>query len=106
MYPNLQLALNGQYFDAIKSGEKVEEYRLYNDYWKKRIIDRDYDALILTRGYPSKDDDSKRITLVWHGYEIKEITHPHFGDEPVEVFAIKADYKWRVLPINSGDMFG
>ena len=37
---NLQLALNGEYFDAIKSGDKLEEYRLYNDYWNKRIIGR------------------------------------------------------------------
>ncbi|ESS94834.1 hypothetical protein L342_1967 [Escherichia coli CE516] len=35
---NLQLAVNGEYFDQMKSGEKTEEYRLCNDYWDKRIM--------------------------------------------------------------------
>ncbi|ENN4178965.1 ASCH domain-containing protein, partial [Salmonella enterica subsp. enterica serovar Typhimurium] len=25
------------------------------------------------------------------GYEVKTITHPHFGDEPVKVYAIKVN---------------
>lgn len=29
---NLQLAVNGEYFDQMKSGEKTEEYRLVNPY--------------------------------------------------------------------------
>ncbi|WP_252157228.1 ASCH domain-containing protein, partial [Escherichia coli] len=32
---NLQLAVKGEYFDAMIRGEKTEEYRLCNDYWKK-----------------------------------------------------------------------
>lgn len=35
MTKNLQLAVNGEYFDQMKHGEKVEEYRLYNKYWRK-----------------------------------------------------------------------
>lgn len=35
---NLQLAVKGEYFDAMIRGEKTEEYRLFNDYWKKRLI--------------------------------------------------------------------
>ncbi|MCP3582304.1 hypothetical protein NLN00_23805, partial [Escherichia coli] len=27
----------------------------------------------------------------YDGYEIKTITHPHFGDKPVKVFAIKVN---------------
>lgn len=30
---NLQLAVNGEYFDQMKSGEKTEEYRMVNPYW-------------------------------------------------------------------------
>ncbi len=30
---NLQLAVKGEYFDAMIRGEKTEEYRLCNDYW-------------------------------------------------------------------------
>lgn len=32
---NLQLAVKGEYFDAMIRGEKTEEYRLCNDYWNK-----------------------------------------------------------------------
>ncbi|WP_435952681.1 ASCH domain-containing protein [Dryocola sp. BD626] len=86
---NLQLAVNGEYFDAMKRGEKTEEYRLVTPFWSTRIIDRDYDRLIITKGYPRKDDDDRRIDVPYAGYEIKTITHPHFGPETVNVFAIK-----------------
>ncbi|WCZ56605.1 hypothetical protein K9_048 [Salmonella phage Kenya-K9] len=88
---NLQLAVKGEYFDAIKSGEKTEEYRLVNGYWRKRLVGRDFDRLIITKGYPKRDDASRRIECKYRGYEIKEITHPHFGNAPVEVFAIKEE---------------
>ncbi len=86
---NLQLAVKGEYFDAMIRGEKTEEYRLCNDYWNKRIMFRDYDRLIITKGYPKRDDSSRRIDVPYDGYEIKTITHPHFGDKPVTVFAVK-----------------
>ncbi|MGR7214057.1 ASCH domain-containing protein [Klebsiella aerogenes] len=88
---NLQLAVNGEYFDQMRSGEKTEEYRLVNSYWCRRILARKYDRLIITRGYPKKDDASRRIDIPYCGYEIKTITHKHFGDQPVKVFAIKVD---------------
>ncbi|EDT4822860.1 ASCH domain-containing protein [Salmonella enterica subsp. enterica serovar Javiana] len=88
---NLQLAVNSEYFDQMKSGEKTEEYRLVNKYWGRRIHGTDYDRLIITRGYPKRDDMSKRIDIPYDGYEIKVITHPHFGPEPVKVFAIKVN---------------
>lgn len=88
---NLQLAVNGEYFDQMKSGEKTEEYRLVNDFWNKRIMFREYDRLIITLGYPKRDDASKRINIPYDGYEVKVITHPHFGPDPVKVFAIKVN---------------
>lgn len=86
---NLQLAVNGEYFDAMKRGDKTEEYRLVTPFWSTRIIDRDYDRLIITKGYPRKDDEDRRIDIPYAGYEIKTITHPHLGTDPVQVFAIK-----------------
>ncbi|EAA0977096.1 hypothetical protein DLY41_11300 [Escherichia coli] len=88
---NLQLAVKGEYFDAMIRGEKTEEYRLCNDYWNKRIMFREYDRLIITKGYPKREDSSRRIDVPYDGYEIKTITHPHFGDKPVKVFAIKVN---------------
>ncbi|HHV3843797.1 TPA: ASCH domain-containing protein [Klebsiella pneumoniae] len=87
----LQLAVKGEYFDAMKRGEKTEEYRLVNAYWGNRIFNRWYDTLIITRGYPRKDDDSRRIVVPYDGFEVKTITHPHFGAEPVKVFAIRVN---------------
>ncbi|MBB7241241.1 ASCH domain-containing protein [Escherichia coli] len=86
---NLQLAVKGEYFDAMIRGEKTEEYRQVNSYWSRRILDKSYDRLIITKGYPKRDDLSRRIDVPYGGYEIKVITHPHFGPEPVKVFAIK-----------------
>lgn len=85
---NLQIALKGIYFDAIKCGYKTEEYRLANDYWRKRLIGREYERLILTRGYPARSDDKRRMEFEYYRPTIRTITHPHFGPEPVEVFVI------------------
>lgn len=84
----LNLALKREYFEAIKAGEKTEEYRLYTDYWRKRLEGKDYDAIRLTLGYPKKDDTARILFKKWLGYTIKTITHKHFGDKPVKVFAI------------------
>jgi len=85
----LTLALKGIYFDQIRSGDKTEEYRLITPYWSKRLEGRDYDQIILTKGYPKSDDIARRLTLPWQGFERKTITHPHFGKDPVEVYAIR-----------------
>lgn len=87
---DLILALNGVYFDQIASGEKVEEYRLRTDYWHKRIVGRHYDRVVLTRGYPRGGgiEGQTRLTRKWRGYRMCALTHPHFGPDPVSVFAI------------------
>lgn len=86
----LTLPLNGIYFDQIKAGTKVEEYRLTTGFWRKRIEGRDYDAVVLVRGYPKGGgvEGETRLTRRWNGYTVKTMTHPHFGPDAVEVFAI------------------
>ena len=84
----LTLALKGEYFDAIRDGSKTEEYRLRTDYWNRRLVARSYDRIVLTRGYPARDDHSRRLALPWRGYVSKALTHPHFGPDEVQVFAI------------------
>lgn len=88
---DLQLAVNGEYFDQMKSGEKKFEYRLLNDYWRKRLVNREYDRLIITRGYPRADDSGRRIDVPYQGYKVQSIIHKHFGPDPVNVFAIKVN---------------
>lgn len=86
---DLHLALKGEYFDAIKAGTKTEEYRLVTPYWRKRLVGRSYDRIVLTRGYPNRDDCTRRLAIPWRGFDIKTIRHPHFGPDRVHVFAIR-----------------
>lgn len=92
----LHLPMKAIYFDQIASGEKLEEYRLVTPYWRKRLEGRSYSRIVLTRGYPNGGgvEGSTRLTRLWRGYQIKTITHPHFGQDPVEVFAIDVSEKW------------
>lgn len=85
---DLILPLKREYFEAIRDGSKTEEYRLCTPYWTKRIYDQHFDRIILTLGYPARDDLDRRLRRPWQGYTIKTITHPHFGPEPVQVYAI------------------
>ena len=86
---NLQLALKAEYFDQIKAGLKDHEYREITPYWKKRLEGRTYDRVILTRGYPKKTDQSRRLEFPWRGVTKMDILHPHFGSDFVEVYAIR-----------------
>ncbi|KJU81032.1 RNA-binding protein [Ectopseudomonas oleovorans] len=87
----LHLPMKGEYFDQIKAGTKPEEFRLANDYWRKRLVGRTYDRIVLTRGYPKRGDTERRLVLPYRGYRLATITHPHFGEQPVEVFAINVE---------------
>lgn len=84
----LHLSLKGEYFHQIKAGTKLEEYRLCTPYWAKRLVGRTYTRIVLSWGYPKADDAERRISCPWQGYTIKTIQHPHFGPDPVTVFAI------------------
>ncbi len=86
--PDLHLSLKGEYFEQIVTGDKPEEYRLATPYWRKRLEGRSYGRVIVKRGYPKADDQSRISLRKWQGAALKVITHQHFGPEPVEVFAI------------------
>jgi hypothetical protein len=86
---DLTLNLKKIYFDAIKSGEKVEEYREMKPFWEKRLKDRNYDRVVIKLGYPPKDNqDGKVLYFKWKGYTVKEITHEIFDNETQNVYAI------------------
>ena len=87
----LTLPLKREYFEQIRDGTKPEEYRLYTPFWRKRLEGRHYDSIVLTLGYPAKADTARRLKRPWRGYTIKTITHPHFGPNPVRVFAINVE---------------
>jgi hypothetical protein len=86
----LTIPVNGEYFDQIAAGKKLEEYRLLTPFWRKRVERRSFDRIVLTRGYPKGGgvEGVTRLTRAWRGYSVRTITHPHFGSDPVDVFAI------------------
>lgn len=89
----LHLPLKTEYYLDIVHGRKLEEYRLMNEYWTKRLVNRHYDYMLLTRGYPSTDDVERRILLPYLGFTLRlNFKHPHFGNAPVNVFAIDVSH--------------
>jgi len=88
----LRLAVKAEYFNQIKAGTKRFEYRLRNEYWDKRLHRKHYDRVVITLGYPKADDTDKIMTFYYMGYWLKSITHKHFGDSPVDVYAIDLKY--------------
>lgn len=87
----LRLPVTREYFEEIKSGIKKYDYRLKSHYWLQRLSGRKYDGVMITLGYPAADDTSRILTFPWRGFECQTITHRHFGNKPVDVFAIKLE---------------
>lgn len=56
----LPLTLHKEWFDAIASGIKHEEYREIKPYWKVRLIGKTYDEVHFTNGY-GKDKPFMRV---------------------------------------------
>lgn len=84
----LHLNLKAEYFDNIADGTKLEEYRLVTSYWRRRLEGRQYDGIVLKKGYPKRDDAARTLSRPWAGFVVKSIVHPHFGPHQVQVFAI------------------
>ena len=84
----LTLPVKRIYFEQIRDGLKDCEYRLTTDYWYTRLLGQHYDKVVITLGYPKKDDVSRRLEFPYRGYVVRDLLHPHFGPDPVEVFAI------------------
>ena len=93
MSGDLIIPVNGVYFDQIVAGTKREEYRLQTPYWSKRLVARTYRNVVLTRGYPKAGgvEGVTRLTRAFKGYQLQTLTHPHFGPNPVDVFAINVE---------------
>ena len=89
----LYLHVKRKYFDQIKSGEKTEEYRLFNSYWCARLDFKTFDEVHILNGYPKKHDLTRRIIFPWNGYKIKQITHKEFGGGSVDVYAVRLSNK-------------
>jgi ASC-1-like (ASCH) protein len=49
----LHLTLYREFFAAIADGRKRIEYRKQSAYWRKRLEDRKYDAILFRNGFAS-----------------------------------------------------
>lgn len=91
---SLHLNVKGIYFNQAKSGEKKEEYRLYNKHWKKKLLNPDgspkeFKYIQYKLGYPKSDDKEKILTFPYNGFHvIEDLVHEHFDNVPTKVFAI------------------
>lgn len=83
----LHLHLKFEYFDQIKSGQKTHEYRLVSK-WQKKLAGKTFDEIHLYRGYPKRGSPGMTLYRRWNGIKIEQRQHPHFGEEPVKVYAI------------------
>lgn len=86
---DLVLPLKREYFEAIKAGTKPEEFRERTAYWRKRLEGRSFERVVLMLGYPARDNHERRLVLPWRGLRETTIQHPHFGPDPVGVYAIR-----------------
>lgn len=103
---DLVLPLKAEYFNAIKAGTKTEEFRLRTPFWRKRLEGKTFDHVVLTLGYPARDDAERRLVLPWRGMRKTTIAHQHFGPKPVAVYAIRlAPQHWTETAC-PGDVFG
>lgn len=95
----LTLHLTRKWFDLIKSGGKLEEYREYNQYWFSRFIVKeyvfndwlhvriDYTDLVFTLGYPKKDDISRRLRFKNPRIQIRT-GKTEWGAEPGKIYFV------------------
>lgn len=90
---NLVLHLKKKWWEKIRSGEKTVELRRATDYWRKRLVGREYDEIHLCLGYPKSGDSSKILKRKWSMVAKENVLHEEFGDSPVDVFVIDVSKK-------------
>lgn len=110
MTATLRLPLKRQWFEMIRSGEKLEEYREITPYWIKRLTvakrtilknefneimqsytltePKDYDCIVFTLGYPKSNDKSRIMKFKFMGISIGKGKWK-WGAPEQEVFKIK-----------------
>ena len=109
----LTLTLKRKWFELIKSGVKLEEYREISEFWRKRLVDeislvrefnttddsnmtcgelvekhtRNFDTLVFTLGYPKAEDTERR--LIFKNPKIRTDTgNPDWGAESGKVYFV------------------
>lgn len=84
----LMMRLKKRWWDLIASGDKLDELRLQTDYWRRRLVGREYDEIHLWLGYPPRTETNRLLVRRWQGFASRVVVHEEFGADPVEVYAI------------------
>jgi dsRNA-specific ribonuclease len=84
----LVLRMKARWWDEIASGSKSVELRLQTEYWRKRLIGREYDEIHLWKGYPPKTQTQLLLRRKWASVVESQVVHEEFGPKPVAVFCI------------------
>jgi len=97
MLKPLTLHLKREYWEAIRDGSKLEEYRKRGPYWDRRILKRKFSEVRLLLGYPPAGDTARLLRRHWCGVSTTVIRHPQFGGY-CDVFAIDVSTPYEDLP--------
>lgn len=91
----LTLRLKRKWWDQIASGSKTVELRLKTDYWRKRLIGRQYDEIHIWAGYPPSSRTDLLLRRKWTLVTVCDILHEEFGPQPVTVYAIDVSQPFK-----------
>lgn len=97
----LTLSLKRKWFEMIRDGVKLEEYREIKPHWKNRfafepheenwknqdVYFYEFDKLVFTMGYPKADDTSRRLEFKNPKIRFGE-GRPEWGAEPGKIYFV------------------
>lgn len=95
----LHLPLKRKWFNMIRDGIKLEEYREISNYWSARLFNytsetthdfftaKKFDKLVFTLGYPKADDTSRRLEFKNPKIRI-DTGRPEWGAEPGKMYFV------------------
>lgn len=78
----LYLPLKKEWYQLIEKGIKLEDYRKMNDYWFKRLSNKEYKYVRFSYGYTKRTMTFECKGIVW------DTGNPEWGAEPGEVYFI------------------
>lgn len=92
----LLLSVTTGVFDEIHIGAKVQEYRQYNNFWKRRLIGKNFTHVAVVCGQNRAGKVQRTMVFEWCGYEVKTVRQGRGngaqggegGCKAVEVFAV------------------
>jgi hypothetical protein len=86
----LHLNLHREFFSQIAAGTKRTEYRSRTLYWKKRLENRQYDAIQFRNGYAT--DAPEMLVEFLDVRRIRKWSKPHYSIRLGRILKIK---RWR-----------